>query len=211
MYLISYTFICFFIYAMTGWFMEVIVCSISERKLVDRGFLIGPYCPIYGIGSICILFVLESVQSDPLLVFVTASVICAFIEYFTSYAMEKLFHARWWDYSNRLFNVNGRITLTNTISFGLLGLILVYFIHPFIDSLLNNISSQMMISITIFIAILFVIDVITSSVIIYKLKTTQQQLRKDSTEEITKIVREILSKTFLSRRLINAFPNIRFK
>lgn len=211
MYLIGYTFLCFLIYAIMGWMMEIIVCSIPVRKLVDRGFLIGPYCPIYGIGSVCILFVLESFRSDPLLVFVTASFICAFIEYFTSFAMEKLFHARWWDYSNELFNINGRITLTNTILFGLLGLLLVYFIHPWINTILGYFSHATIIITAIMLAIIFMIDVVTTIIIVYKLKTTHQQLRKDSTEEITKKVREILSKTLLSRRLINAFPNIRFK
>lgn len=211
MFLVNYTFLCFFIYAILGWIMEIIVCSISAHKLVDRGFLIGPYCPIYGIGSVCILIILQSFQSDPLLVFVTASFICAFIEYFTSYAMEKLFHARWWDYSNDLFNINGKIKLTNTILFGLLGLLLVYFIHPFINMILGYLPHPTINIIAIIAAILFFIDVIITIIIVYKLKTTHQQLRKDSTEEITKKVREILSKAFLSRRLINAFPNIRFK
>lgn len=211
MYLINYMFLCFFIYAMMGWVMEIILCSVPQRKLVARGFLIGPYCPIYGIGSVIILIILKPISSDPLLIFVSASFICGFIEYFTSYAMEKLFHARWWDYTDQLFNINGRITLINTVLFGLLGLFLVYFIHPFVDSLLMGISHSTLILIAIITSIIFIFDVITSVIIVYKLKTTRRQLRKDSTEEITKIVRDILSKKVLFRRLINAFPNIRFK
>lgn len=201
----------FVIYAMMGWIMEIIVCSISENKLVDRGFLIGPYCPIYGVGAITIIFLLQPFLYDPLLVFLFSSFFCAIIEYSTSYIMEKLFNARWWDYSEQLLNLNGRITLKNTIAFGLLGLLLLFFINPFISDLVNKIPDSNLVIITIIIMIAMAIDAITTFIIVYKLKSTWKQIKKDSTEEITRKVKALLKTHPFTKRLINAFPNIHFK
>lgn len=201
----------FVLYAMMGWIMEIIVCSISENKLVDRGFLIGPYCPIYGVGAITIIFLLHPFTYDPLLIFLFSSIFCAIIEYSTSYIMEKLFNARWWDYSEQLLNLNGRITLKNTIAFGLLGLLLLFFINPSISNIVNKIPDSRLIIITIIIIIMMTIDAIVTFIIVYKLKSTREQIRKDSTEEITRKVKAILKTHPFTKRLINAFPNIHFK
>ena len=87
------------IYSIIGWVYESTICSIGHRKLINRGFLNGPYCPIYGTGAVLVL-----------LFFAGALVTCS-LEYLTSWLMEKLFHARWWDYSKRKFNIGGRVCL----------------------------------------------------------------------------------------------------
>lgn len=125
--------------------------------------------------------------------------------------MEKLFNARWWDYSEQLLNLNGRITLKNTIAFGLLGLLLLFFINPFISDLVNKIPDSNLVIITIIIMIAMAIDAITTFIIVYKLKSTWKQIKKDSTEEITRKVKAILKTHPFTKRLINAFPNIHFK
>ncbi|MDE5587247.1 MAG: putative ABC transporter permease, partial [Bacilli bacterium] len=85
-----------------GWFLECIFCTIDDKKLVyDRGFLLGPYCPIYGCGALYMYFFLDKYQSDPLALFIMAMVGTSILEYVTSFLMEKIFRARWWDYSNR--------------------------------------------------------------------------------------------------------------
>ena len=104
-------FLFFIIYSFLGWIIEVILCSIIEKKIVDRGFLIGPICPIYGCGAVIITLALSSYKDDWIVVFCMAVILAGALEYFTSYAMEKIFHARWWDYSNNKFNINGRICL----------------------------------------------------------------------------------------------------
>lgn len=89
--------------------MEVVCKLIQFRRFINRGFLIGPYCPIYGFGSVLIGLLLSRYAGEPLVVFILAMVVCGTLEYVTSYLMEKLFHARWWDYSDKRFNLNGRI------------------------------------------------------------------------------------------------------
>ena len=92
----------FFIYAFLGWIMEVIGKLIQQKKFINRGFLIGPYCPIYGHGAILITILLSRYKANPFILFFMAILICSILEYATSYFMEKIFHARWWDYSQYL-------------------------------------------------------------------------------------------------------------
>ena len=99
----------FMIYSFLGWLMEVITVSVEAKKVVNRGFLIGPYCPIYGIGAVLITLVLSRYKYDPLVLFVMTMVSCGVLEYLTSWAMEVIFKARWWDYSHEKFNLDGRI------------------------------------------------------------------------------------------------------
>ena len=97
-------FLLFIIYAFLGWVMEVTAKLIQYKRFINRGFLVGPYCPIYGFGAVLITILLERYLYDPVILFVMAIVTCATLEYLTSWIMEKLFKARWWDYSNRKFN-----------------------------------------------------------------------------------------------------------
>ena len=119
-------FMLFFIYAILGWIIETTLVSIEKKKFVNRGFLIGPYCPIYGFGGLAITILLKNYTKDPIVLFLMAVIICACLEYFTSYIMEKLFKARWWDYSKKKYNINGRICLETIIPFGLLGCFVTY-------------------------------------------------------------------------------------
>ena len=109
MYNLCLYFFVFYCYAIFGWTVECITCSIGQKKFVhDRGFLIGPYCPIYGYGAMYMYFFLNRYYHEPITLFVMAVVGTSFLEYITSYLMEKLFNARWWDYSNDRFNLEGR-------------------------------------------------------------------------------------------------------
>lgn len=128
----------FFIYAILGWMVESTYCSLFAKPKphwINRGFLYGPYCPIYGIGALLVLWVLWPLSNYPLLVFGASVVETSVLEYFTSWLLEKLFHTRWWDYSSKRFNLRGRVCLKNSVLFGILGLLLVYTIHPLVQSI----------------------------------------------------------------------------
>ena len=112
------------IYSIIGWVYESTICSIGHRKLINRGFLNGPVCPIYGTGAVLVLLVLGRIQNPVLLFFAGALVTCS-LEYLTSWLMEKLFHARWWDYSKRKFNIGGRVCLIGAVVFGAFSVVLV--------------------------------------------------------------------------------------
>ena len=125
------------IYSIIGWVYESTICSIGHRKLINRGFLNGPYCPIYGTGTVLVLLVLGRIQNPVLLFFAGALVTCS-LEYLTSWLMEKLFHARWWDYSKRKFNIGGRVCLIGAVVFGAFSVVLV--LHPFVKSLTDRLT-----------------------------------------------------------------------
>lgn len=190
--------------------MEVGCKLVEFKKFINRGFLIGPYCPIYGWGCILIIILLNKYTNDPLVLFIMAIVICSILEYFTSYFMEKLFKARWWDYSRRKFNINGRICLETMIPFGLLGCLIMYFVNPFFVSIYSKIPSNILIIISSVLFTIFLIDNIISYTIMFKMKIPKIKISKDSTEEITEYVRNILAKrSFLYKRLMKAYPNMK--
>ena len=203
-------FISFIIYSMIGWLMEVICKLIQYKRFINRGFMIGPWCPIYGIGSISLVLLLDNYKNNPVVLFFMAILICSVIEYTISFVMEKIFNARWWDYSNKKFNINGRICLNTMIPFGILGVLVVYFVNPFIYNLLSKIPFNVLNIIVYSLLIIFIIDFIISFDIIFKFKDTLKKTEKDSTEEISKRVSEVfLSKGVLYRRLVKAFPNFK--
>ena len=200
----------FFTYAILGWLMEVGCKLVETKKFINRGFLIGPYCPIYGWGAIIITLLLNKYLADPIALFIIAIVICSIIEYATSYFMEKIFHARWWDYSRRKYNINGRICLETMIPFGILGVLIMYFANPFFTGIYEKIPEIALTVICSFLVIVFLIDNIISSHIISTIKFEGIKAEKDNTKEITEKVKQILqSKSFLHKRLINAFPDIK--
>ena len=202
-------FMLFIIYSFIGWSIEVVGKLIEKHKFINRGFLVGPICPIYGWGCIAIILLLSKYKSSPIVLFLMAIIICSILEYFTSYFMEKLFHVRWWDYTRRKYNINGRICAETMIPFGLLGCLVVYIVNPIFTGLLNKIPVNTLNILAIIIFTLYIIDNVVSLSVMFGFKGTLKTVEKDGTEEIIKKVREVLLKrNFLYKRLVNAFPNI---
>lgn len=197
-------------YAFGGWICEEITCSISEKKLVDRGFLIGPVCPIYGWGGLFITLSLTRFSEYPVVVFVMAVFLCAILEYSTSYFMEKIFKARWWDYSDKKFNINGRICLETLFPFGILGLVVIYVLNPILTKWFANVEPNVLIIIACVLSGILILDTIVSFHVVSKVTETAKKIRrentKDNTNEITAKVREELKESAISNRLLNAFP-----
>lgn len=200
------------IFSIIGWIVECVTCTIIEKRFVrDRGFLIGPYCPIYGVGGLCAYLILSKYYDDPITLFVLAAVGASILEYVTSYLMEKIFKARWWDYSDYKFNLEGRICLLNAVLFGIMGMIFVYLFNPFIVDILKQIPNHTLIIVSIVIMVVLLTDIILTFTIITKLKLKITKIRKDSTAEIDKQIKEFLvSYSFFVKRIFNAFPGIKF-
>ena len=194
--------------------MEVTCKSIEAKKFINRGFMIGPYCPIYGWGAIAITILLNRYTNDWIVLFFMSVITCGVLEYATSYVMEKLFHARWWDYSKKKYNINGRICLETLIPFGILGLVIMYITNPLILNNLANVPQNILNIIAIILFVIFAIDCVISFKIVSNVRMTSASLNKegktmDNTEENTAKVKEILrNKSILNRRLINAYPNL---
>ena len=206
---------CFIIYSIIGLIAETSFIFIKTKQLVDRGFLVGPYCPIYGCGALLMILYLTQYKDNILTVFILAVVVCSILEYLTSYIMELLFKTRWWDYSDNKFNLNGRICGFNCLLFGLGGIVIIYVIHTLLIKILEIIPLGLFNLITIIVLIIFIGDFILSINVINRFKKTltNKDLKRDSTQEFAKAVRETIDKNhrFLQQRLMTAFPNIDFK
>lgn len=212
MYSFSILLLLFFIYSIIGWIVEVINFLIIDKKFINRGFLIGPVCPIYGCGSIFMITTLTKYLNDPIALFVMCVIECGILEYFTSYIMEKIFKTRWWDYSQKKYNINGRVCLETLLLFGIGGLAIMYVVNPIIMSAINMIPKMVLIILTTVFTTTFIIDYIVSFAIIYNFKTTAKNIKKDSTEEVTKMVRKALEqKGYFQNRLVKAFPGFESK
>ena len=204
------SFMLFIIYAFLGWLMEVIGQPVIKHRFVNRGFLIGPICPIYGWGCLILTYMLDRYKSNLVVLFVMAIVICSILEYLTSYFMEKIFKTRWWDYSDKRFNLNGRICLETMVPFGFLGCLVVCVINPFIVRMLSSVNETIMLVIVIVLLITFIVDNILSFKIIFNFRSTITNAEADATEEITRKVREVFVKRgMLKKRLVNAFPTMK--
>ncbi len=202
-------FLYYLTYSVLGWIMEILFALYEEHKFVNRGFLIGPYCSIYGWGCMFLILFLDSSKDDPVGLILKAIVICSVLEYLTSYIMEKLFHARWWDYSDKKFNLNGRICLETMIPFGILACLVLYVIQPNLEYYYGLLPNYALISISAILFTIYLIDNLLSFNIVFRIASKINHLEiKDSTEEISKLVKEKLKKApYLYRRLIKAFPN----
>ena len=205
-------FLLFMIYSFIGWCIEVVGRLIEDKRFINRGFLIGPYCPIYGYGGILITFLLKKYTDDPFALFIMAILVCGILEYATSYLMEKIFKARWWDYSKRKFNINGRICLETIIPFGLLGLLIMYVTNPFFIGKLELLPEIWLNILFWTLLVIYIVDTIVSTVVISYIKKALKFVGEniDTTEELTKKIREVLQqKSILHRRLANAYPKLK--
>ena len=205
-------FLYFIIYSFIGWLMEVVLKSKDEHKFVNRGFLIGPICPIYGFGVLLIILLVGNSKSDLLAVFLKSILVCSVLEYFTSYFMEKLFHARWWDYSKNKYNINGRICLETMLPCGILSTIVIYVVHPLVIKFVSLFSNTLLIILTILFGILFIVDNIVSFNVMFNIKKEFHKIKKDNTDYIKgKVSKWLEENTYLYKRIRYAFPNFKIK
>ena len=179
----------FFIYSFAGWFMESVGGILKEKRFINRGFLIGPYCPVYGYGVVAITLLLGKYKDDFVTLFIMSTLLCGSLEYLTSYIMEKLFHARWWDYHNHKFNINGRICLETMLPFGIAGSVILCILNPMIYSKLALLPDLVMNIISALLVIIFIADNIISFIIINSFKEEIYK-KQDNTEEISNKVKE---------------------
>ncbi len=155
----------YFFYSAAGWAFESTYCSIGERKLINRGFLLGPMCPIYGAGTLVMEVLLYNPFRDkPLLVFLLGMIFCDGVEYMTSFIMEKMFNTRWWNYENELWNIKGRICFKHTIFWGIGATVFVKYIHPRVEAMFARIPEKTVRIVVISILCVFVCDVIFAAI-----------------------------------------------
>ena len=136
----------FFMYSLLGWAMESIYLSIGQRRLVNTGFLYGPFCPIYGVGAVAMILGLQCFKKNNYTLFFGGFLVGSIVEYIISYLGEVIFKVNWWDYSNNFLNINGRICFTFSLFWGLLALYLIRHFNPIIDKLIDKIKAKVSIN-----------------------------------------------------------------
>ena len=161
--IINYVFM-FFIFSAVGWAIECTYRSLGERKIINSGFLYGPMCPIYGTGclvfDICLVPISAPVEKRLIIVLILGMILADTVEYATSYIMEKLFNARWWDYSGNFLNLHGRICFKHTCYWAIFAFVYVYIIAPMYRFALSFIpQSARTIAVLVILAI-FTVDLI---------------------------------------------------
>ncbi len=205
----------FFIYSFLGWCMEVILKYIQFHRFINRGFYAGPICPIYGSGALLITLAfhfLPPPESGIGTTFALSLVLCGALEYFTSYFMEKRFHTRWWDYSRKPMNLHGRIWIGNLLLFGLGGVMIIHVLNPVFLSWLAGFSLRAKAIAAGIILAVFAADFVLTHFIMKLVKTGVENSRADSTEELNREIRMLLSnRNVFYRRFADAYPDVIYR
>lgn len=233
-YLLTYL----ILYSFFGWILESVCKTIEQRKFVNSGFLNGPICPIYGCGAIIMILCLNTLKDNIFLLFIVSFLVLSIWEYIVGVLLEKLFKTKYWDYSHLKFNIKGRVCLKNSIFWGILGVLFIKYIHPFIETKIILIPLDILIYCNIILYIAVIVDTIVSSVKTVKLDKTIKKLQelennikekieelkeqgKNRTtrglEELEQIIKDLrISQTRLkiklykrARRLKQAFPSMK--
>lgn len=189
-------FILFIIYSVIGYIYEIVVLLVVEKKIIiKRGFMFGPYIPIYGLGMFIMAFLLNGLSNNILLLFIASLISAGTLEYLTSYIMEKIYGYRWWDYTYSKYNINGRVTLEILFMFGIDGILVVKLINPFFINIINNLSNSFINVCFATLFIVFIIDFCVSAVISFKIKEKVNIIAsKDSTQIIKDETRNYIKK-----------------
>lgn len=208
----------FFVYSFVGWCIEVTLKYFQFHRFINRGFLIGPILPIYGTGCILITLAIDILaniseyETSYGSVFAVSFLLCGAVEYLVSYVMEKRFHARWWDYSQKPMNLNGRIWIGNLILFGLGGVIVVKLTNPLIYRLFNLVPDFIRLILAATLCVVVLADYLVSHFVLRLVKDSVEKSQADNTEEISKEVRRTLSdKNLFARRFANAYPEVIYR
>ena len=205
----------FFSYSFLGWCIEVTLKYIQYHRFINRGFFTGPICPIYGTGAVLITVVvggLAPLERSYGTTFAISFLLCGLVEYLTSYLMEKRFHARWWDYSQKPMNLHGRVWIGNLILFGLGGVAIIHLINPPLNRLFSLISPQTRQILCAGFLAVFLADYVVTHFVLKLVKTGIEHSEADNTEEINREIRLLLSdRNIFYRRFADAYPEVIYR
>lgn len=176
----------FVIYAFLGWCSEVIFAAFKHRKFVNRGFLNGAFCPIYGFGVVFVVLCLTPLKFNFILLFIGSVILTSALELITGFLMEKIFNQRWWDYSGRKFNIKGYICLEFSILWGLACIVIMYLVHPLIAKLVSIIPKFIGIPVIIIFVTGIIVDAVYTIVCVNRMNKSLQKI-----DEFTKAMRAL--------------------
>ncbi|MBQ7670779.1 MAG: hypothetical protein IJS45_08675 [Clostridia bacterium] len=211
---VNYTLI-FFAYAFAGWIIEVTLKFIQFHRFINRGFLAGPWLPIYGSGALLITVASDVIPLGEMsygTAFAVSFVLCGAVEYLTSFVLEKRFHARWWDYSTKPMNLHGRVWIGNLVLFGLGGVVIVKLANPLLFRLFENIGFPARAVAAGVLTALIAADYVVSHFVLKLVKTGVENSRADSTEQINREIKALLSdRSIFAKRFAEAYPDVIYR
>ena len=164
------SYLMFFIYSFVGWVIEVIYYGITEGKFINRGFLAGPLCPVYGLGFYAAIWIFEPFKDNFLILFFGMATACTIVELIAGFILYHAFHMRWWDYSDYQLNLGGYICLRFYIYWGIAASLGMYVLHPAVKWLIAHINYPVRLGILIFFTVILVADLVTTIVTIVGFK-----------------------------------------
>ncbi len=190
----------FLIYSCLGWIYETVFCTMRDGSWENRGFLYGPVLPIYGTGVAAISFIIhfsarQGIVLSPWVIYIISVFGSAVLEYGTSWGMEKLFHALWWDYSSLPLNVHGRISLFTSLGFGLGGLLIVYEIVPFFEGLMKDIPSIVVELMSLCLLFAFAVDITVTVTELYHFDQIVIKADASFNQSMTALVDGVVQRT----------------
>lgn len=203
----------FAIYAFLGWCVEVAYAALDTGKFVNRGFLNGPVCPIYGFGVVFIIVLLTPIENNFFMLFIGAVVITSFIEYVTGFVLEKIFNNRWWDYSDMPFNIRGYICLKFSLIWGIASIFVIKVVHAVVYDVVSFIPNLVGIILIAIIIISFLIDFIAAVQTVLKLNVRLRKIEDISIQMRSKsdILAKEISKNTIELKKLYDENSIEFK
>ena len=205
----------FFAFSFLGWCIEVTLKYFEFHRFINRGFLTGPWLPIYGSGAALITVVvggLAPLERGYGTTFALSFVLCGVLEYMTSFVMEKRFHARWWDYSKKPMNLHGRVWIGNLVLFGLGGVLIIHVFDPILYRLFAKTPLTAREILALCLSAVFAADYVVSHFVLKLVKTGVEGSEADSSEQISLEVRMLLhDRSVFYRRFADAYPEVIYR
>lgn len=149
---------CFFLFSIIGWVVESIYMSFCNRKLTNRGFMTGPFCPIYGVGATVGYIILHPLAKNVVMLYIVGAVLATVFEFLVARLMMKLFGEVWWDYNEKFCNYKGIVCLESTLAWGLYAVIIITFLFDKVMSFVDRWSFQWGIRMIMFICVVIAVD-----------------------------------------------------
>lgn len=172
----------FFVYGFLGWCTEVAFAACKEHRFVNRGFLNGPFCPIYGFGVSLVIIFLTPYRSNLILLYIASIILVTLLEGITGWAMDKIFHNKWWDYSNMPLNIGGYVCLPFSLVWGIACVAIMNLIHPLIHHVLALMPRTLGIVLIVLFGILLIIDTCVTTSAIFKFNKQLEHMEKIASE-----------------------------
>lgn len=198
----------FYIYSFLGWFMEEVYATLGKGKLINRGFLNGIVCPVYGFSMAFMSIFMESLKNEWFYLFLGCCIVGSVIELITGLILEKVFQTRLWDYSDMKFQMGGYVCLKYSIVWGILGMLIIKLVNPFLLSILHKVPRIIGVIVLIVVTVLFVLDTVTTTVVLLAEKKNTGKISEiaDGFTQASNSLRKVIS-VRVERRLERAFPN----